>query len=142
MEKASLRFCPSSLINADSIGQVRSFIKFLYRAAMGFPPPKKSRDFKLSYRCIISHDHKNFGKFTTSVNFDTDFYRIPYMELVQSYSKAELDEVSSRSRVLRLLFFAMHKSIFRNLCVCYASMVMCGYPLCQKYSANLLSDLR
>lgn len=88
------------------------------------------------------HDNKNFGKFTTSVNFDTDFYRIPYMELVQSYSKAELDEVSSRSRVLRLLFFAMHKSIFRNLCVCYASMVMCGYPLCQKYSANLLSDLR
>lgn len=65
----------------------------------GIPPfspplPKKSRDFKLSYRCIISHDRKNFAKFTTSVNFDTDFYRIP-VELVQSYSKAELDvEVS------------------------------------------------
>lgn len=42
MEKASLRFSPSSLINADSIGQVRSFIKFLCRAAIGFLSPKKN----------------------------------------------------------------------------------------------------
>lgn len=85
MEKASLRFSPPPppLLVPDKRGfnwtssldlDRPAFIKFLCRIAVGLPLPslpKKSGDFKLSYRCIISHDHKNFGKFTTSVNFDT-----------------------------------------------------------------------